>query len=86
MISSLAGDGVAIAMQSGIAAAKAFLKDGAEGAAAYQSAFARQARAPIGLAGLLRSAAERPMTRPMLMRLAGIPGLVSIAARFTRII
>jgi hypothetical protein len=73
-------------MQSGIAAARGFLKEGAGGAAAYQSAFARQARVPIGLAGLLRNAAERPISRPMLMRLAAIPGLASIAARFTRII
>ncbi len=86
VISSLAGDGVAIAMQSGIAAARAFLKNGAGGAAAYQSAFARQARAPIGLAGLLRRAAERPTTRPVLMGLAAFPGLASLAARFTRIV
>lgn len=85
VISSLAGDGVAIAMQSGIKAATAFLRDGASGAAAYQTAFARQARAPVGLAGLLRSAAERPLSRPWLMQLAAIPGLASIAARLTRI-
>lgn len=85
VISSLAGDGVAIAMQSGIAAAKVFLKDGAGGAQAYQSAFARQARSPVELAGLLRNAAERPATRPILMWLAAIPGLARIAAQFTRI-
>jgi flavin-dependent dehydrogenase len=85
VISSLAGDGVAIAMQSGIAAAKAFLKDGAGAAQAYQSAFAQQARVPLGLAGFLRGAAERPATRPIVMQLAAIPGLASIAARLTRI-
>lgn len=85
VISSLAGDGVAIAMQSGITAATAFLRHGASGAAAYQTAFARQARAPVALAGLLRSAAERPLSRPLLMQLASIPGLASIAARLTRI-
>lgn len=85
VISSLAGDGVAIAMQSGIASATAYLRDGASGASAYQQAFARQARMPIGLAGLLRNAAESPSLRPMLMRLAAVPGLANAAARLTRI-
>jgi flavin-dependent dehydrogenase len=85
VISSLAGDGVAIALQSGIEGAKAFLRDGAGGAAAFQAAFARRAKAPIGLAGILRGAAERRWSRPTLMRLAATPGLASIAARLTRI-
>ncbi|WP_239016941.1 oxidoreductase [Sphingomonas ginkgonis] len=85
VISSLAGDGVAIALQSGISAAKAFLRDGPSGAAAYQTAFSRQTKVPLGLADLLRGAAERPLSRPILMRLAAVPGLASWVSRLTRI-
>lgn len=85
VISSLAGDGVAIALTSGIQAASAFLRDGPAGAGAFQAALARKARLPLRIADLLRWSVERRSMRPALMRLASVPGLAALAARLTRI-
>ncbi len=85
VVSSLAGDGVAIALASGVHAASAFLLHGSAGAGAYQAAFARKARAPLKIADLLRRSAEARSTRPALMRLASVPGLAGVATRLTRI-
>lgn len=85
VISSLAGDGVAIALRSGIEAARACLRDGPAGAQAYQSALARQAALPLTLADALRHAAEARRSRSVLMALAKVPGLTRLAARMTRI-
>lgn len=84
VIASLAGDGIAIALTSGIAAAEAHLADRA--APAFQSGFARQAARPLRIAQALRWAAERRGTRGLLVRAAGaMPGLARWAARRTRI-
>ena len=85
VISSLAGDGVAIALTSGIEAASAFLRDGPAGAGAFQAALARKARFPLSIVDLLRYFVERRSMRPALMYLASIRGLASIAAKLTRI-
>lgn len=85
VISSLAGDGVAIALTSGIDAASVFLSRGAVGAASYQAAFASKARLPLRVADLLRYAVERHALRPALMRAATISGIASAAAKLTRI-
>ncbi len=85
VISSLAGDGVAIALRSGIAAGQTLLQDGPAGAFGYQAAFARRSRRPLAVAETLRWAAERSGPRTALMRLARVPGLTRLAARLTRI-
>lgn len=85
VISSLAGDGVAIALRSGMAAGEALLKHGPEGAEIYQRAFSARAARPLAVAETLRWAAERPGPRAVLMRLARMPGLTRLAARLTRI-
>lgn len=72
-IPSLAGDGVAIALRSGIGAGGALLRYGLRGAHAYQAAFARRSALAVRLANALRHAAEVPDTRPLLMRLATVP-------------
>jgi flavin-dependent dehydrogenase len=82
VIASLAGDGVAIALTSGMAAAQALLDHGPAGAEAYQRDFARRARRPLGIAEGLRRAAES-RARAAMMRLA--PALAPLAARLTRI-
>lgn len=87
VISSLAGDGVAIALASGTGAAQALLARGPGSAAAWQASFARQSARPLALANALRHGAEHRVVRSALMaavRLA--PGLAGSAARLTRIV
>jgi flavin-dependent dehydrogenase len=81
VIASLAGDGIAIALASGMAAAHAFLA-GEEG---FQAAFAHRAARPLRIAEALRRMAESPRRRRLMMALAGVPGVAGAAARLTRI-
>ncbi|MBV9883462.1 MAG: FAD-dependent monooxygenase [Sphingomonadaceae bacterium] len=83
VIASLAGDGIAIALASGAAAAHCCLAG--EGAEAYQRNFARRAARPIAIAEALRRFAARGKRRRLMMGLAGVPGLAKAAARLTRI-
>lgn len=86
VIASLAGDGIAIALTSGLAAAGHYLAGGADAAQPYQRTFARQAARPIAIAERLRRAAERRTPRGALLRLLGaLPMLLPAAARLTRI-
>jgi flavin-dependent dehydrogenase len=86
VIASLAGDGVAIALASGQAAAKAWLKGGAASAAAYQQAFSRQTQRPVGIASLIRQAGENPvLAGPLVSVLRHMPSLLRFAASATRI-
>ena len=84
VIASLAGDGIAVALASGAAAAHACLHDN-DGAPAYQRAFAARARRPVALAETLRHMAEAPVRRKLMLGLAGVPGLAKLAARMTRV-
>lgn len=84
VIASLAGDGIAIALESGMAAADALLSG--TNAGRYQSAFARRSARPVRLAEALRRSAERPVPRSMLMALLNrLPGAARAAARLTRV-
>ena len=83
VIASLAGDGIAVALASGAAAAHACLHG--DGAPAFQSAFAARARRPVAIAETLRHMAEAPVRRKLMLGLAGVPGLTRLAARLTRI-
>ncbi len=85
VIASLAGDGIAVALASGAAAAQACLHGDGAGARAYQRAFARRARRPLAIAEMLRHMAGHPLRRRLMMGLAGVPGLAAAAARLTRI-
>jgi flavin-dependent dehydrogenase len=86
VIASLAGDGIAIALTSGMEAADALLRDGPGGGPAFQARFARRARRPLLLASKLRAWAEDKKARPQLMRLlAAAPFLLTLGARLTRI-
>jgi len=84
VIASLAGDGIAVALASGAAAAHACLHDD-DGAPAYQRAFAARAKRPIAIAETLRHMAEAPVRRKLMLGLAGWPGLAKLAARLTRV-
>jgi menaquinone-9 beta-reductase len=83
VIASLAGDGIAIALASGAAAAHACLAG--QDAPAYQRAFARRSARPIRIAEALRHLAAKPRRRRLMMALAAMPGLAKAAARLTRI-
>jgi len=86
VIPSLAGEGMGIAIASGISAAEAWQAQGPAGGAAFQTALARRTRAPVWIASRLRDGAETRWTRalaPGLMRLA--PGLARWIAAATRI-
>jgi len=84
VIASLAGDGIAIALASGISAAAAH--QAGAGAARYQASFARRASRPLNVAEALRWAAERPLPRRIMVSLAGaVPASARLAARLTRV-
>jgi flavin-dependent dehydrogenase len=86
VIASLAGDGIAIALTSGVEAAAAFLQGGPQNAQAFQASFARQVARPLAIASALRRAAENnKMRRPLLGMLSMAPWLTQLAARLTRI-
>ncbi|MEO7177374.1 MAG: FAD-dependent monooxygenase [Allosphingosinicella sp.] len=84
VIASLAGDGVAIALESGLAAAEAIA--GGTSAVDYQRDWAGRARRPVGVAEVLRRSAENAVSRQAMMGLVGwFPSLAPLAARLTRI-
>lgn len=86
VIASIAGDGIAIALASGIAAAEAWRQGGPEAAVAYQRRFAARARRPVGVAEAIRRSAERRAPRGALLGLVrAMPILLPVAARLTRI-
>lgn len=86
VIASLVGDGVAIALTSGIGAATALLRGGPSAAEDFQRRFSEQASRPLAIASGLRWAAEHHTSRGWLMRLISVaPSLAPLAARLTRV-
>lgn len=86
VIPSLAGEGMGIALASGVAAATAFVVGGADAAADYQRAFARRTARPVQVAGAVRAAAEHEWSAPLLLRGMGLaPPLAGLVAHLTRI-
>lgn len=82
VIPSLAGEGMGIALASGIAAAQAYAHDGGTALAGWQPGFARRARRPLAMAGLVRRLAESRWAGPLLPALR--PALIDGIARLTR--
>ncbi len=86
VIPSLAGEGMGIAIASGIRAANAYVAHGPGVAVAFQERLARDLARPIGLAGVIRAGAERPgIARAALPLARNVPALIEIIARATRI-
>ena len=84
VIASVVGDGIAIALASGRAAAAALLRG--DTPERHRRGFAARSRRPIALAEVARHLAERPASiRPLLPLIGRVPGLLTIAARLTRI-
>ena len=83
VIPSLAGEGMGIALASGVDAARAWLRDGA---APWQAGFARRIARPIAIADAIRTTAERPaLAARALPLLAAAPFLIRIVARAPRL-
>ena len=84
VIASLAGDGIAMALTSGMAAAEAYLRG--ETAERFQRSWSARAARPLRVADGLRWAAERSGPRRVAMgAMRAAPGLATLAARLTRI-
>lgn len=84
VIPSLAGEGMGIALASGVSAAQAILA-GVD-AATWQRRFARRIAGPVTLADRIRGAVERPLTAWPLVTLARVaPSLIARIATATRV-
>lgn len=82
-IPSLAGEGMGIALASGMGATSAYLRGGPEALPRWQRDFARSVAPPMRVAGALRSVAESAAA-PLLLPAARAP-LVRLLARLTRV-
>ncbi len=86
VIPSLAGEGIDIAVASGIAAAEAWLAGGADAAPVFQQALHRRVKAPLRWAGAAWNLAERPaITRWGLAAARFAPKLVERLIDATRL-
>jgi menaquinone-9 beta-reductase len=84
VIPSLAGEGMGIALASGVMAAEAVLAG--EDAGGFQRALADRTRRPISIASLILKAAEQPASAATMVRLMRLaPGLAGLLARATRV-
>lgn len=86
VIPSLAGEGMGIALASGVSAAAAFARGGADAATDWQVRFAHQIELPIGVARTIAALGERRASAGALVVIARLaPSLVDLAARLTRV-
>lgn len=84
VIPSLAGEGVGIALASGVAAAQAIVEG--ERPNAFQARLSRHLHRPIATASFIWHAAERPrVARAALPIIARLPGMIDRAMRMTRV-
>lgn len=84
VIPSLAGEGVGIALATGMAAADAILAD--VDSQTYQTTCSRQIARPIKLSGFMWSLAERPwLANLALILLSALPGVGLAAMNITRV-
>jgi flavin-dependent dehydrogenase len=84
VIPSLAGEGIAIALASGMAAADAIRR--AQPAGRFQAALAHRTARPIQIAAALWHVAERPAgARALIATTQIMPALAGLAARLTRL-
>ncbi len=83
VIPSLAGEGMGIALASGVAAADAYVRGGPASAAHWQEDFARRLARPIGIASIVRQVAESTRAAWLLPLMR--PALIQVIANATRI-
>ena len=84
VIPSLAGEGMGIAVASGMRAAQAYIRDGANGAIDFQNQLSADLARPIGIASAIRAMGESQM-RKIMPAATYVPGLANVLARLTRI-
>jgi flavin-dependent dehydrogenase len=82
VIPSLAGEGMGIALASGVAAASAYRRGGPDAASAWQENFARRLARPIGIASIVRHVAESERAAWLLPFIR--PSLIQVIASATR--
>lgn len=86
VIPSLAGEGMGIALASGIAAAERNCAGGPHASIAFQRAFARRARRPVTMASIAWHLCEdRRAGKAAVGVIAALPALATLIARATRI-
>jgi flavin-dependent dehydrogenase len=86
VIPSLAGEGIGIAIASGVRAARAYLDGGPDAAPGYQQALARDSARAVRLAGLIWRIGASPPAAGIALGIARVaPGLIQVAAGLTRI-
>ena len=86
VIPSLAGEGMGIAIASGIRAAECYIAGGPAAGPDYQRSLSRDLTRPMRVAGLIRTAAERPAVSRALLPIArAFPNVIEMIARATRI-
>lgn len=86
VIPSLAGEGMGIALASGVSAVEAFARGGADAASDWQVRFAHRIEVPIGVARTIAALGERPTSAIALVTVARLaPKLVDLAATMTRV-
>ena len=84
VVPSFAGDGMAIALHSGMQAAIVWLRGGS--GAEYHAAFARRAAVPLRIAGLIHAACRTPATQVLLaIACRTWPASLRLAASLTRV-
>jgi flavin-dependent dehydrogenase len=84
VVPSLAGDGMAIALHSAMAATTTWLEGGS--AAGYHTSFARQAGAPMRFASLIHFACRTPALQPMVAAACrALPATLGLAASLSRV-
>jgi len=86
VIPSLAGEGMGIAIASGVSAAQAWRRDGAGGATQWQRWVAERLARPIMVARVIAGAGVNPATAGLLVSMTRLaPSLAEWAARLTRV-
>jgi len=86
VIPSLAGEGIGIAIASGLRAVRSYRHGGPHAAPAYQRALARDTARAVQLAGLIWRIGESPRRAAVALAVARLaPRLIQVAAGLTRI-
>lgn len=86
VIPSLVGEGIGIALRSGMMAAHFRISGGAIAAELFQAELARATAMPVGLAACLNHVIQNDVGRRIIPPVINVfPGLISLVARLTRI-
>lgn len=85
VISSLAGEGIGIALASSETAVRRWQEDGPAGAVSFQADFAKTLRRPLATGQLVAGLAQTGLGATMLARLGSFASAVALVAQATRV-